>query len=230
MSDYSLPARVTLVFGRSQSGKTTFAFRYLVNALTPQKANPEPAACVFIFDWKLEASRRLGIEAVTTMHGCNNALASRLVIFNPHIAFPGDQYVKNPEGERVLNDEKMAFRWFCRWVFQASMGGPGRKIIYLDELKQFASKFYIPPELNKIARMGRAENLELLTSTQFPRDYHADIRGNVTEWVCFSCTEPAELEAVRPYFPSVDQAAQFPPGRFIAYNRNSRTELAGRIF
>ncbi len=230
MSDFSLPARVTLCFGRSESGKTTFAFRYLVNALTPQKANPAPAACVFIFDWKLEASRRLGIPAVTTQHGCEAALASRVVVFNPHVAFPGDQYIRNREGEKVLNDDKQAFRWFCDWAFTASQRGPGRKIIYLDELKQFASKFYIPPELNKIARMGRAENLELLTSTQFPRDYHADIRGNVTEWVCFSCTEPAELEAVRPYFPGVDRAASLPKGSFIAFNRNSNTELDGRLF
>jgi len=230
MSDFSLPARVTLSFGRMESGKTTFCYRYLVNSLTPQPANPEPAACVFIFDFKLEASRRLGVPAVTTEHGCESALASRLVIFNPHVSFPGDKYVRNPEGERVLNDDKQAFRWFCKWAFEASARGPGRKIIYLDELKQFASKFYIPPELNKIARMGRAENLELLTSTQFPRDYHSDIRGNVTEWVCFSCTEPAELEAVRPYFPGVDKAATLPKGSFISYNRNTDAILNGKVF
>jgi hypothetical protein len=230
MSDFSLAPRVTLSFGRMGSGKTTFCYRYLINALTPQPANPEPAACVFIFDWKLEASRRLGVPAVTTPHGCEAALDQRLVIFNPHVAFPGDNYVRNPEGERVLNDDKMAFRWFCKWALEASQRGPGRKIIYLDELKQFASKFYIPPELNKIARLGRAENLELLTSTQYPRDYHSDIRGAVTEWVCFSCTEPAELDAVRPYFPNVDKAAGLPLGSFIGFNRNSQAELPGKVF
>lgn len=230
MSDFSLLPRVTLVFGRSGSGKNTFCYRYILNALTPQAANPEPAVCVFIFDWKLEAARRLGIDAVTTEHGCESALASRLVIFNPHLMFPGDNYVRNPEGERVLNDEKMGFRWFCRWAFDAAKRGPGRKIIYLDELKQFSSKFYIPPELGKIPRMGRAENLELLTSTQFPRDYHADIRGSVTEWVCFSCTEQAERDAVRDYYPAVDKVAALNKGQFVAFNRDSREELAGRLF
>jgi DNA helicase HerA-like ATPase len=118
-----------------------------------------------------------------------------------------------------------------KYVFHLLRIAQFREIIAaLDELKQFASKFYRPPELNKIARMGRAENLELLTSTQFPRDYHADIRGNVTEWVCFSSTEPAEIEAVRPYFPGVDRVAQLPKGQFIAFNRNSGAELSGRVF
>jgi type IV secretory pathway VirB4 component len=58
MTDFSLPARVTLVFGRTEIGKTTFCSRYLANAVTEQDANPEPVACVFIFDWKLEAARR----------------------------------------------------------------------------------------------------------------------------------------------------------------------------
>jgi hypothetical protein len=230
MSDFSLPARVTLGFGRSESGKTTFCYRYLVNAATLQDANPDPAVCIFVFDWKLEAERRLGIPAVTTEHGCEAALAERVVIFNPHIMFPGTDYMRNAEGDRVLNDEKQAFRWFCQWAFAASQRGPGRKIIYLDELRQFASKFYVPPELNRIARLGRAENLELLTSTQCPRDYHADLRSNVTEWVCFNTTEPGELDAVRPYFPGVDTAAQLPKGSFISYNRNSGAELRGKLF
>ena len=230
MSDWSLPARVTLVFGRSESGKTTFCYRYIVNAMTPQDANPEPVGSVFIFDWKLEAQDRLGIPAVSSQAGCEAALASRAVVFNPHIMFPGTTYTRNPEGEKVWNDEKMAFRWFCKWVYEVSKRGPGRKIIYLDELAQFSSKYYVPPELGQIVRLGRAENLELITSTQYPRDYHSTIRGGVTEWVCFSTTEECELAAVRDYYRGVDKAAGLFKGEFLAYNRNSRCEMAGRLF
>ncbi len=88
----------------------------------------------------------------------------------------------------------------------------------------------LPVELERVARMGRAENLELLTATQHPRDYHRDIRAEVTEWVCFSMTEPGELEAVRPYFPGVDRVATLPRSQFIAYNRESGAELSGRVF
>jgi hypothetical protein len=230
MSDHSLPACVTEVFGCSGSGKTTLVYRYLLNRATPQPLNENPAACIFIFDWKLEAERRLGIPAVTTAHGCENALAGRWVVFNPHPSFPGDKRVKNPEGEWVMNDERMALRWFCKWVFEVSQRGPGKKVLYIDELKNFASKFYVPPEIDRIARMGRAENLELVLSTQYPRDYHADLRSAVTEWICFKTTEPAELDAVRPYFPGVDKVATLNKGQFIGYNRDNGEELAGKVF
>ena len=231
VSDFSRPACVTLSFGRSESGKTTFCYRYLLNAATPQPLNPEPATCIFIYDWKHEAEKRLGIPAVTTKHGCEAALASRWVVFNPHVTFPGDQLIRPPEGgEKVWNDYKLGARWFSSWVFDVCKRGPGRKIFYLDEMKEFQSRFTIPPEIGRIARLGRAEGLELLTSTQFPRDYHADLRGSVTEWVCFSCTEPAELDAVREYFSGVDRAASLPKGQFIAYNRNSLAIETGSLW
>jgi hypothetical protein len=42
--------------------------------------------------------------------------------------------------------------------------------------------------------------------------------------------EPAELEAVEPYWPGVVKAAQLPQGSFLAFNRDSGEELAGRVF
>lgn len=230
MPDYSLPPCVTLTFGRSGSGKTTFCFRYLANALTPQEANHDPAAAVFVFDWKLEASKRFGVEAVCSEHGFESALAGRLVVFNPHPMFPGDRRVTSPEGDKVLNDEKMALRWFCKRVFECSQRGPGKKIVYIDELAQFNSRFNLSPEISRIARLGRAEHLELLISTQYPRDYHSDLRGAVTEWVCFQTTEPPELDAVRPYYAHVDAVAALPMGSYLAYNRNTGRQLPGRLW
>jgi GTPase SAR1 family protein len=230
MSDYSLPACVTLVFGRSGCGKTSFAFRYIANALTVQDSNHDPAACVFIFDWKLEASRRFGISPITSEHGFEAALASRLVVFNPNVMFPGDRPVTGPDGKEVLNDLYMGFRWFCKRVFEISTRGPGKKILYADELREYVSKYVVPPELSRVARAGRAEHLELLMSTQYPRDYHTDLRSAVTEWVCFSTDEPAELDAVRPYYANVDRVKGLAKGRFLAWNRDTRAELAGQVF
>lgn len=223
-SDHSLQPRVTLVFGRSGSGKTTFAFRYLVNALTPQDANPEPAACIFVFDWKLEASRRLGLPAVGTEHGCEAALASRAVIFNPNVMFT------SAPGQPPA--DKRAFAWFCNWVFAVAQRGPGRKILFVDELWKFveARADMVPFELQAILREGRAENLELLTATQFPKDYARPIRASVTEWVCFNTEDPDDLAAVRGYFSAVDEAATLPRGQFVAFNRDTRAVLRGKLF
>ena len=216
MPDYSLAPCVTLVFGRSGSGKTTYAFRYLANISTEQPANVNPAACVFIFDWKLEASHRLGLPPCGTAAQCEAAVASRWVVFNPAVMFQERQ--------------KDAFRWFCHWVFEVARRGPGKKVLFVDELWKFVDAHSLPAELERVARMGRSENLELLSSTQHPRDYHRDIRAEVTEWVCFSMDEPGELDAVRPYFRGVDRVASLPRGSFLAHNRESGAELAGTVF
>lgn len=144
------------------------------------------------------------------------AVPSRVVCFNPAVMFQERQ--------------KDALRWFCHWAFEVSRRGPGKKILFVDELWRFVDAHSLPAELEKVARMGRAEGLELLTATQHPRDYHRDLRAEVTEWVCFNTIEPGELDAVRPYFRDVDRVAGLKRGEFLAYNRESGAELAGRVF
>ncbi len=229
-ADYSRPANVTLVVGTSGYGKTTLCYRYLVNVLTPQPANPEPAGTIFIFDWKGEAAVRLGIPAVTTPAGCLGALSQRVVIFNPHVMFPGDRMVTGVDGKEILNDARAGLRWFADWCWHVSGSGPGRKILYVDELREFGNKFWVMPEINRVIRNGRFRWLEFLTSTQYPRDYHADIRAGVTEWILFNLSLAEDLDAVKPYFPGVAQLPNLPRGQFIAVNMDGRATLAGRLF
>ena len=82
----------------------------------------------------------------------------------------------------------------------------------------------------RCADRPRVHGLELATATHSPRDYHRDLRRLVTEWVCFNMVEPADLDAIRPYFLGVDKCAQLPRGSFLAYNRDSGGKLAGRVF
>ena len=69
--------------------------------------------------------------------------------------------------------------------------------------------------------------MEVLLSTQFPKDYARIVRSSVTEWVVFNTVEKDELDAVRPYFPGV---ARLRPGEYLAIHRHSGAELAGRVF
>ncbi|MEI6197377.1 MAG: hypothetical protein WCS42_23930, partial [Verrucomicrobiota bacterium] len=186
--------------------------------------NPSPTACIFIFDWKLEASQRLGIPACGTEAECLAALATGIVIFNPFIMFKSEPGMESPD--------KRAFRWFCQWVYAQCQTGPGKKILFADELKMFVESRadMLPVEFETVLRQGRGWNLELLTATQFPKDYARPIRASVTEWVCFSTDEPDDLDAVRPYFRGVDRVSGLPRGSFIAYNRDSGAELCGKLF
>lgn len=208
MSDYSIPNAITLIFGQGSSGKTTFAFRYLLNV---------PCACRFLFDDRGQAAARLKLPSSGTAKQCEEALPTRWVCFNPHIMFPGDKL-------------KDGFRWFCSWVFEASKRGPGKKVLFVDELWQWCDGLSIPGELENLARTGRIEGIELVSATHSPRDYHRDLRRLVTEWVCFNTKEPADLDAVRPYYSGVDKVADLARGEFLAYNRDSGAELRGRLF
>ena len=201
MPDYSLPSSVTLTFGQSSSGKTTFNLAYLLNARV---------ACRFVFDWKeVECSRRLKQRSVITEKECEAALASRYVCFNPIPCFGADLFG--------------GLNWFASWAIKASQRAPGPKIFSVDELWKFTdAQKAPPPAVDEIVRgIARPHGLQFLSSTQHPRDYHRSIRAEVTEWICFNTIEPGDLDAVRPYFAGVDAAAKLAKGEFIAYNRNS---------
>jgi DNA helicase HerA-like ATPase len=226
MPDYSLSPNLALVFGRKGSGKTSFVLRYLVNRMSPQPANDSPAACTFIFDYKLEASQRLGVKACTTERQCRDAIADRLVIVNPRPMFPP------LPGENFQGADARAFRWFCHFVMEAGRSGPGRKVVLIDEMRRFipSRSDLIPLEVDQLFREGRIENIELVLSTQQPRDFAKSIREEVTEWVCFNINEPDNLDAVRPYFSGVDAVTGLQRGEFIAFNRESGAVMRSRIF
>lgn len=226
MPDWSLDPKLTLVFGRKGSGKSTFGFAYVLNRALEQPANQEPVVCTFIFDYKLEASQRLGLPAVGTLAQCEAALASRMVVFNPRVMFPPGP------GENYEVSDARAFRWFCAWVFEVCQRGPGPKVLFVDEMRRFvpARSDLLPREVEQVFREGRVVGLEIVLLTQYPKDFSKNIREEVTEWVCFNINEPDNLDAVRPYFPGVDRVAALPRGSYLAFNRESGAELAGRVF
>ena len=209
MPDYSLPPCITLIFGQSGSCKTTLAFAYLLNV--------RGVACIFIFDDRGQAAKRLKLRACTTWPECELALRTRIVCFNPHVLYPGAAL---PE----------AFCQFCRWAFEVSKRGQGRKILFVDELWQWSnSRRPLPPDLENVIRTGRTEGLELVSCTHSPREYHELIRSQATEFIAFNTTEPGQLDSIRPYWAGVDAAANLPRGQFIAYNRETGGILRGML-
>jgi hypothetical protein len=207
MSDYTLPPALTLLAGMTGSGKTTYALRYLLNATV---------ACRFIFDDLGRAATRLAKRPAYIADELENALADKWVVFNPHRMFPGDT--------------KGAFRFFCRWVYDASRRGPGKKLFLADELWQWQTAFQIPPELALVAQTGREENLELVCATQLPHRLNASITGQATELVCFRLQERLALDCVEGLGADPDQISRLPLGSYVALNRMTGAKRAGRVF
>ena len=78
MGNWRLPLHLTLIVGRSDFGKSTFAFRYLFNA--------PGVICRFIFDDQGRDGRRLeewgiGIRPCFTAAELDTALATQWVVF-----------------------------------------------------------------------------------------------------------------------------------------------------
>ena len=190
-------------------GKTTFCYRYMLNA--------PGVACRFIFDDRGQAAQRLKIKPARTEKDCEAALASRWVCFDPHFMFPA---AKLADG----------LRWFCDWSYRVSGRGKGEKVIYLDELWQWVDSRNAPPdEIQTIVRTGSFHGLQFLASTHSPVEFHRDIRRLVTEWVCFRMEEPGDLDAVRPYFAGVDAVTTLPRYHYIAYDRETKEQMAAQI-
>ncbi len=223
MGNWRLPLHLTGIVGRSDFGKTTFAFRYIYNF---------PAACRFLFDDQgRDASRlegwNIGIRPCFTANELDAALATRWVVFNPTRMFPNDPLFKK------------AFNWFCGWVYDRSTTGPGKKFFLVNEIWRYQDRGEIPPNLAKIVQAGREEDIELVFCTQTPQDVNAAIMGQCTELVTFRVgeTDDAEYLHLDPALRKVqalgiDAASvlALPKGSFIALDKLGRSKLAGKVF
>jgi len=117
---------VTICAGVGQSGKSTFAFRYLINGDFTAR---------FIFDPEGEAAQRLQLAPARDVYDLGLALCSSggWVIFDPHTLFPG----------RVAD----GCAFFCEWTFEMASRLPGQKVLMVDEVWKFISSQKVPEEL-----------------------------------------------------------------------------------
>lgn len=208
MPDDSLQNHLTLTCGLSGCGKTCFDLAFMLNGRF---------ACRFIFDaWKdNEISRRARRRSVATEKDCEAALPTKWVCFDPrHCASKG-----------------AGLQWFAHWATAVSKRGPGPKLLYIPEYRMMCNGLKQPPaEVEAIARgVSRADGLQLLLSAQHPRDFSLDIRGEVTEWVCFHLELEEDLAVVREFFPDVDMVKDFPAGKFVSYSPRTRSTVFGQL-
>ena len=208
MLKFDADREIIALTGRSGSGKSTFAIRYLLNA--------GGLACRFIFDPRSEFSTRLGVRSASSARELEAAVAGQWVIYNPHRMFP----------DRTTD----AFQFFCKWVFNVSQRGSGRKVLLVDEVWKYCTPHEIPLELAEIVQEGRKAEIDVMFATQRPNRMNESITGEVTEAVCFALAGQNAIKTMEGLDIPATVSAHLPNGHYYAVNRNTGGILRGRVF
>ena len=163
---------VTLICGRSGSGKTTFAARYLLNT---------PADVRLVFDPDREFAALLAQPQAETLTEIDLAVRAGWCLVDPDGIWP---------------DRKNAFDRFCTLAWAFSEHISGRKIMVVDEVWQYCDPYKIPETLAHCVQQGRKRGLETVFITQRPQRLNQSLLGQCTELVSFSLQEPRGLDAL----------------------------------
>lgn len=196
---------VTICAGVGQSGKSTFALRYLINGRF---------TCRFIFDPEGEASARLGMPAASDAYELSLALIRGWVLFDPDAMFPGRH--------------ADAFAFFCEWTFEMASRLPGQKVLMVDEVWKYISTQKVPPELSTCVQTGRKRGLGMVFNTQLPNKLHLSLRNECSELVCFRLQDSSVLEFPQERGFNVDELRDLPDLHFVSRSETGG-ELRGRI-
>jgi hypothetical protein len=198
-----------LLCGKSGSGKTTFALRYLV-------ARRE-LTCRFIFEGpKLDISARLGLRLATTEDELMLAVEDGFVLFDSSLMFPGDP--------------RAGLEWFAGWSYHAAAALPGRKVLMVDEAWKYCSPHAIPLPLAQWILDGRKLGCETLFGVQQPNRLNEAITNEVTELISFRLQGGNALAKIEGLGLAADEIASLPLGSFVALNCETGGELRGRLW
>jgi hypothetical protein len=200
---------ITISCGQSQSGKTTFNLRCLING---------PYAYRFIFDPDVgpqKYANRLQCDPARTDCEIDKQLCNGWVFFDPHEMFPG-------ELEEALNR-------FCEWTWKRCQRLPGRKVLVIDEAWRYVSPQRYPKELALCVQSGAGYGLGCMFATQTPEKLPGAIQNEISEIVCFKQGEGKALEWAKARGFDAAEITALPTLQFVARNLDSGGELRGRI-
>lgn len=196
-----------LVTGKSGSGKSTFASRFLLNV---------DARVRFIYDHQGEFSLRFKVAPAVDAEGIARQLASGWVFFDPSRMFPG----KSSEG----------WDFFCDFVFEVSQQTPGRKLLFCDELQMLMSRSTLPDEFASVLETGRRYELDLLLVAQQVNLLNNRVRNQLTEIVSFTQTDRTALDWLEDSGFDPGVLRSLPAGQYVDRRLSLGLEESGRVF
>ncbi len=200
---------VTCIFGAGESGKTTFALRYLLNS--------KNVSCRFVFDPDGEFAERLKLPPAATPYAMEVAVRSGWLLFDPSELYGGDT--------------EAALAGFCEIALAMSAALPGRKLFVVDEVWRHCSPRSVPDELLAVVKTGRKVSLQSVFITQEPRELNETLLAEGTEFVCFKLQGLNSLGRLADYgMPMQEALPNLVKGQFVAWNKNSGGVRAAKLF
>lgn len=208
MIDYGATRAVTLVTGRSGTGKTTFCLRYLVNASHLRGR--------WIWDADGQLSARLGLPAASTADELEASLEDGWSIFDPNPMFPG----RHGEG----------FSWFASWAYAAAARTPGPSVLLVDEVWRYCTPHAIPQPLAECIQTGRVRGLSCMFATQRPNKLNGAVVNEVTECVAFRLQDRMGLAIVEECGLPASEVSALVPGSWLAVSCETGARSSGRLW
>lgn len=203
---------VTGIFGAGESGKTSFAIRYLLNA--------RHVSCRFIFDPDGPPD---SYAARLKLKPCGTPLEMEVGIRQGWCCY-------DPEPIYGF-DTEAALKSFCVVALEFSAALPGRKLIVIDEIWRHISPRQIPGELLEVIKNGRKVGLQLVFLSHEPREVNETFLAEATEIVCFRLKGLNSIGKLDDYsFPFKDELPNLPKGHFIGWNALSGGVRRGKLF
>lgn len=204
---FNHPSCKVCVCGVSGKGKTTLFAKIVAS----QKARYK-----FVFDHQGEFSRRFGEKPCYSIdHIIESTEKGGVICFDPSGEWPG----RYPE----------AFNFFCDYVFNVSIGLPGRKLFVCDEVQKLAFQD-VPPELLALIDVSRRRQVDMYFICQSPNQLHNMLRNQFTEVYTFQQND----ETAMAYFAkgwNEDEIRNLKPGEWIWKNIDSgQIEKGGKMF
>jgi hypothetical protein len=190
--NYDHKPRKKLIIGCSGSGKTTLFLEQLRSS---------PAKYKFVFDPEMEAARKLGWKAASTVEGlCRQFDSGQPIVFWP--------------GRMFEYELEKGFAFFCQFAWNLCKMVDGTKLLAADEVQDFMPLHLtgIPSALRAGLNRGRREELDFLLAAQGINDVHSRIRKQATELFIFTIalTDDTAAKALRKMGISEDELTNLP--------------------
>lgn len=206
MQSIKRKASHVLVCGKSGTGKTSYAERYIIGSHHDR---------IFIFDHQSEFQERLALFPVFTFEDMQERLRTeRILCFD---------YTKHYFGHL-----EETYEAFCDWCFYTSkdyLQPLGKESLMMtDEIQKTMTTASLPQPLKNILQTGRRFNLDTLSTSQQPNELHNSLRNQVTEFVCYRLQDQRALKWVCEAGIDIDVVSKLPDLSYLWKNMQTGEE------